>query len=235
MSGARRSSRRTTAAAPPVEEREVIELPDDAPSIPPAIPLTPQSSSSGRKRRRDSSTAATHDIPPTSPPALPADTHNTAVAQTAVGRGRGRKSTANKAATDTSKATAADDAIKQQLLDNPNQPLSLSQACTVYQLHIPPCAPLTPPQQQSQAVKACKPAGHPNCLHTLGYRRKGVWSTNPPHLTLLGSDPAASHRSADWYVGMKNMGATCYLNILVQSLYMKRTLSRQYDAIRQLP
>ena len=108
------------------------------------------------------------------------------------------------------KAAEQDDSIKQQLLDNPHRPLSLAQASTVYQLHVPPCAPLSPPQPQSQAPKACKPAGHPNCLHTLGYKRKGMWAATPPHIALLGSNPAASRRPPDWYAGLKNQGATCF-------------------------
>ena len=137
----------------------------------------------------------------------------------AASRGRGRKSAASKAAD--GKASEQDDAIKQQLLDHPHRPLTLAQAATVYQLHLPPCAPLIPPpSQQSAAPKACKPAGHPNCLHTLGYQRKGMWAAHPPHLALLGSNPADSHRSDGWYAGLKNQGATCYLNILMQSLYL---------------
>ena len=208
----------------------MIELPNDVPSVLPANPLTPQPSA-GRKRRRESS-AATHDSLPPSPPPQAAESDNTAASQSA-GRSRGHKSAASKAAD--AKAAERDGSIKQQLLDNPDLPISLAQACTVYQLHLPPCAPLTPPQPQSQAPKACKPAGHPNCLHTLGYKRKGIWSSHPPHIALLGSDPAASHRPANWYAGLKNQGATCYLNILVQSLYMnthfRESLTR-FDSCR---
>ena len=193
---------------------DLIELPNEAPSVPPALPLTPVSSA-GRKRRRDSSATVTQDIPTPSPPPPPSESPSAAPA---VSRGRGRKGGAKTAAE--TKAAEEDDAIKQELLDHPDRPLSLAQACTVYQLHIPPCAPLAPLPSNSPAPKACKPAGHPNCLHTLGYKRKGLWSSHPPHIALLGSNPATSLRPPHWYAGLKNQGATCYLNILVQSLYM---------------
>ena len=219
MSSTRRSSRQAAAAAVAATEQaeeDVIEVVKDVAAVPSAVLLTPSASSLGRKRRRDS-TAAALEAPSTSPPPAPPTAEAESIVAAPTGRGRGRKPPANKAA---EAKTEQDDRIKQQLLDNPERPLSLAQACTVYQLHLPPCAPLSPPQPQSQAPKACKPAGHPNCLHTLGYRRKGMWSTRPPHIALLGSNPTDSSRPANWYAGLRNGGATCYQAILVQSLYM---------------
>ena len=95
--------------------------------------------------------------------------------------------------------------VQDYLLEHPHDALSLKQSVAVYRLHFPPCTPLTSSSSTAPLVK-CK-GDHPNCLHSLGYRRKGIWASNPPHLALLGSNPEDSMRAQD-YVGLKNQGAT---------------------------
>ena len=96
--------------------------------------------------------------------------------------------------------------LQQEMLEK-DLPLSLAQAAQVYRLHFPPCAPITA-SSTSPPIK-CK-GDHPNCLHLLGYKRRGMWASSPPHLALLGSNPTDNMRAEGAYVGLKNQGATCY-------------------------
>lgn len=64
-------------------------------------------------------------------------------------------------------------------------------------------------------------AHNPNCLYGFGERnKKGIWADNPRNIASLGLDPRHQERNVVLQpAGLINLGATCYLNALVQSLY----------------
>lgn len=61
----------------------------------------------------------------------------------------------------------------------------------------------------------------PHCLHGLGQKKEGIWAKVPPQLRALGPDPSSRCRDAHTrHAGLKNLGATCYMNTLFQTLFM---------------
>lgn len=67
------------------------------------------------------------------------------------------------------------------------------------------------------STKACK--NNPNCCNYLGQQNwENEGSARKQHLEAagLGPDPAASSRTDDIPVGLKNLGATCYANAFIQ-------------------
>ena len=94
--------------------------------------------------------------------------------------------------------------------------LSYWDLCKAYNLHEDYCAPATTIGNPQRAK--CRP--FPNCLHGLKAKR-GIHATPlPPQLRSLGADPTVRVRQPDKLVGLLNLGATCYLNTLVQVLFM---------------
>lgn len=77
-------------------------------------------------------------------------------------------------------------------------------------------------------------AKNPWCLYGMGELKEGIWKKSTPSsspsssslLDTIGSDPSIHSRDEDMYcskqaglfppAGLKNFGATCYLNALIQ-------------------
>jgi ubiquitin C-terminal hydrolase len=63
---------------------------------------------------------------------------------------------------------------------------------------------------------------NPWCIYGLGENKEGLWLNPPNNIMILGNDPTKHFReinSESKYslpVGLKNLGATCYLNVLMQ-------------------
>jgi ubiquitin carboxyl-terminal hydrolase 48 len=87
------------------------------------------------------------------------------------------------------------------------------QICEHFHLDVAPC------ELASKKKRNCE--HQPNCLHNLGLHSKtGIWAERPLLIKQLGVDPQLYARRADQLVGLSNLGATCYLNSLLQALYM---------------
>eukprot|EP00743_Colponemidia_sp_Colp-15_P010153 GILK01011152.1.p1 GENE.GILK01011152.1~~GILK01011152.1.p1 ORF type:complete len:1414 (-),score=327.31 GILK01011152.1:23-4129(-) len=63
---------------------------------------------------------------------------------------------------------------------------------------------------------------NPNCLYGLGEKKKGIWTSKPQAMQLLGYDPSQDIRVQRAHIGLRNLGATCYMNCLLQLLFMNR-------------
>ena len=87
----------------------------------------------------------------------------------------------------------------------------------------------------SLALPACKYGDHaqsgncernPSCLFGLGERPAGIWAAKPAVLK-LGSDPDNELRDpVKQPAGLCNLGATCYVNALLQTMFANATARR---------
>ncbi len=61
---------------------------------------------------------------------------------------------------------------------------------------------------------------NPNCLYGLGELTKGIWAPAPALLRNMPPDAASQRRDpAAIPAGLLNLGATCYMNVLLQCLF----------------
>lgn len=63
--------------------------------------------------------------------------------------------------------------------------------------------------------------GNPRCVYGFGEGVKGMWGKKPPLLAALGADPELNKRDPRVVpAGLINLGATCYLASLLQTLFL---------------
>ncbi|CAM9492378.1 unnamed protein product, partial [Phaeothamnion confervicola] len=91
-----------------------------------------------------------------------------------------------------------------------------------------------PPSLSPDHIRKKNCVSNPRCLFGLGEGKEGIWAKKPPLIAALGPDPD-THIRAGWHdglltattggpssaipTGLKNLGATCYLNSWLQCLF----------------
>lgn len=77
------------------------------------------------------------------------------------------------------------------------------------------------------AVKQAKALKYsPNCLIGIGERKAGIWTDANPIVKRAGPDPLVQQRQPESHVGLKNLGATCYVNSTLQAVYFNTKFRR---------
>ena len=80
--------------------------------------------------------------------------------------------------------------------------------------------------QPSAAKKKPKPRNPRDLSQTLAASNKKKKAHDAADAKELGADPSAKLRPAAQRTGLRNLGATCYMNSLLQTLYMNRSFRR---------
>ncbi|KAL3663548.1 hypothetical protein V7S43_011435 [Phytophthora oleae] len=95
-----------------------------------------------------------------------------------------------------------------------------------YLLRAPPCRFSDHHRKRGKnagVLRNC--ADNPNCLYGLGERQKGVWQGSKLIRRVFGDDPRERQRGSSKHeepmpCGLRNLGATCYLNSMLQCLFV---------------
>ncbi|ELR16489.1 ubiquitin domain containing protein [Acanthamoeba castellanii str. Neff] len=96
----------------------------------------------------------------------------------------------------------------------------------IYHLGDEPCS------EEGHGADNCE--DNPNCLLGLGEGGEGVWAECPPTIEELGNDPHAQVKQPDVPAGLENLGATCYMNNVLQCLYMNTAFRQAKGKEKQL-